>query len=115
MNKNDSLDDRADEGGEAPALHDSGEPGGAAAEAPGDAPDMMVVVGIGASAGGLSPLREFFDRIPAGSGLAFVVIQHISPHGQSLLPDLLRRHTEMQVRLAEEGMRARLSTAGTAG
>ncbi len=73
-------------------------------EAPESNP-ALVVVGIGASAGGLTPLGEFFDHMPAGSGLAFVVIQHLSPHGQSLLPDLLARRTAMQVRAAEEGTR----------
>ena len=76
--------------------------GGTAGHAAGD-DSRLVVVGIGASAGGLAPLSEFFDHVPAGSGLAFVVIQHLSPHGQSLLPDLLARHTAMEVRQAEEG------------
>jgi two-component system, chemotaxis family, CheB/CheR fusion protein len=74
------------------------------AQAPESRPALLVV-GIGASAGGLTPLGEFFDHMPAGSGLAFVVIQHLSPHGQSLLPDLLARHTAMEVRTAEEGLR----------
>jgi two-component system CheB/CheR fusion protein len=77
----------------------------AAQEKSPEANPVLVVVGIGASAGGLTPLTEFFGHMPAGSGLAFVVIQHLSPHGQSLLPDLLARHTTMEVRAAEEGMR----------
>ncbi|HSJ55198.1 MAG TPA: chemotaxis protein CheB, partial [Anaerolineae bacterium] len=70
----------------------------------GDSPGL-IVVGIGASAGGLTPLSEFFDHMPAGGGLSFVVIQHLSPHGQSLLPEILARHTAMEVRAAEEGAR----------
>ncbi|NLF11920.1 MAG: chemotaxis protein CheB [Anaerolineaceae bacterium] len=75
----------------------------AALEKSPEANPILVIVGIGASAGGLTPLTEFFVHMPAGKGLAFVVIQHLSPHGQSLLPDLLARHTTMEVRAAEEG------------
>jgi two-component system CheB/CheR fusion protein len=55
------------------------------------------VVGIGASAGGLRALREFFDRMPADSGLAFVIVTHLTPDQVSHLPDLLQTHTAMPV------------------
>ena len=42
-------------------------------------------VGIGASAGGLEALESFFSRMPADSGLAFVVIQHLSPEYKSMI------------------------------
>ncbi|MEM6404608.1 MAG: chemotaxis protein CheB, partial [Cyanobacteria bacterium P01_D01_bin.116] len=47
------------------------------------------VVGIGASAGGLRALEEFFANMPADSGAAFVVIQHLSPDFKSLMKELL--------------------------
>ncbi|HWF10445.1 MAG TPA: chemotaxis protein CheB, partial [Bryobacteraceae bacterium] len=48
------------------------------------------VVGIGASAGGLSALKTFFQHVPADSGLAFVVVVHLSPDHKSHLADLLQ-------------------------
>ena len=47
------------------------------------------VVGIGASAGGLNALEQFFDNMHPDSGMAFVVIQHLSPDFKSLMDDLL--------------------------
>jgi two-component system CheB/CheR fusion protein len=76
-------------------------PGG---EPEGDAVPLAIA-GIGASAGGLKPLCDLFDAMPADTGLAFVVVQHLSPQSPSMLPDLLGRHTTMDVRQAEEGMR----------
>lgn len=43
------------------------------------------IVGIGASAGGLEALREFFQSMPSNSGLSFVVIQHLSPDRKSVV------------------------------
>lgn len=63
------------------------------------------VVGIGASAGGLEPLEQFFGEMASNSGLAFVVIQHLSPTFKSLMDELLGRHTEMEIHRAKEGMR----------
>ncbi|MHB0878175.1 MAG: chemotaxis protein CheB [Anaerolineae bacterium] len=64
------------------------------------------VVGIGASAGGLAAFDAFFSGMPSGvdSGMAFVLVQHLSPDHQSLLPDLVRRYTRMPVSVAEDGM-----------
>ena len=62
------------------------------------------VVGIGASAGGLSALEKLFDSLPSDSGAAFVVIQHLSPDFKSLMKELLQRHTEMAVHRVTEGM-----------
>ncbi len=56
-----------------------------------------VVVGIGASAGGLEAIQEFFDNAEPDSGAAFVVVQHLSPDFKSLMDEILRRHTGMQV------------------
>src|ERR1700748_2549715 len=56
-----------------------------------------LVVGIGASAGGLAAFRSFFDNMPADTGMAFVLVQHLDPDHKSLLVELLRPHTAMQV------------------
>ena len=62
------------------------------------------VVGIGASAGGLEPLERLFSRLPSDTGMAFVVLQHLSPDFKSLMGELLARRTSMAVRLAEHEM-----------
>ena len=62
------------------------------------------VVGIGASAGGLDALERFFDALPRDTGMAFVVIQHLSPDFRSLMDELLARHTSLPITLFEDGM-----------
>ncbi|WP_437835845.1 chemotaxis protein CheB [Sorangium sp. So ce1153] len=62
------------------------------------------VVGIGASAGGLEALEHFFDSIPKESGMAFVVVQHLSPDFRSLMDEILGRRTELPIHLVENGM-----------
>ena len=62
------------------------------------------IVGIGASAGGLRALEEFFRNMPADSGAAFVVIQHLSPDFKSLMKELLERCTQMDVHRVEDDM-----------
>ena len=63
-----------------------------------------LIIGIGASAGGLEALQQFFDYMPPNSGLSFVVIQHLSPDYKSLMADILSKHTEMSVCQAEDGI-----------
>ena len=58
-----------------------------------DLPRPSHVVGIGASAGGLEALERFFRAMPVDSGMAFVVIQHLSPDFKSLMDELLERFT----------------------
>lgn len=55
------------------------------------------IAGIGASAGGLNALEQFFDNMPADSGMAFVVIQHLSPNFMSQMERLLAHDTEMPI------------------
>ena len=50
-----------------------------------------------APAGGLAALKDFFTRVPSDSGLAYVVIVHLSPEHESRLPDLLQQATTMPV------------------
>lgn len=64
------------------------------------------VVGIGASAGGLAAFEAFFSGMPADTdpGMAFVLVQHLAPDHKSILTDLIRRYTRMQVFEVEDGM-----------
>ncbi len=55
------------------------------------------IVGLGASAGGLEPLEQFLSSVPAPSGLAYVVVQHMDPTHKALLSELLQRVTSMPV------------------
>jgi two-component system CheB/CheR fusion protein len=55
------------------------------------------VVGIGASAGGIEALREFFAAVPDNLGLAYVVVVHLAPHHESELASILGRYTKMSV------------------
>lgn len=69
------------------------------------------VVGIGASAGGLEALEEFFQAIPVDSGVAFIVVTHLDPNHVSLLPDLLARKTAIRVEIAQDGTRIQANSA----
>jgi two-component system CheB/CheR fusion protein len=59
--------------------------------------DDFPIVGVGASAGGLEALEQFFGNMPADSGMAFVVIQHLDPTHKGIMPELLQRITQMKV------------------
>jgi two-component system, chemotaxis family, CheB/CheR fusion protein len=65
------------------------------------------IVGIGASAGGLEALQQLFDALPPDTGMAFVVVQHLSPDFRSLMDELISRHSEMPVVIAEDNMPVR--------
>ncbi|HXB95990.1 MAG TPA: chemotaxis protein CheB, partial [Puia sp.] len=60
------------------------------------------VVAIGASAGGLEAIHEFFDSMPEAPDISFIIIQHLSPDYKSLLVELVARHTDMKVFEAAE-------------
>ncbi|MBQ0932177.1 chemotaxis protein CheB [Ideonella alba] len=62
------------------------------------------VVAIGASAGGLEALQQFFAALRHPAGAAFVVIQHLAPDHKSLMAELLARHTALPVCTAQDGM-----------
>ncbi len=64
-------------------------------------------VGIGASAGGLEAIEQLFANMPPRTGMAFVVIQHLSPDYKSLMVDLVAKYTSMTVGHAEDGAVAR--------
>lgn len=62
------------------------------------------IVGIGASAGGLEALEQFFSGTPKDSGMAFVVIQHLDPTHVGIMPELLQRITDMKVNQVQDHM-----------
>jgi chemotaxis methyl-accepting protein methylase len=63
------------------------------------------IVGIGASAGGLEALDLFLQNVPIGSGIAFVIIQHLDPTHEGMLPELLQRATPMKVMQVRDRLR----------
>ncbi len=64
----------------------------------------LTVVGIGASAGGLDACRKLLDALPADNGMAFILVQHLDPHHESMMVELLASHTGMTVTQAAEGV-----------
>ena len=63
------------------------------------------IVGLGASAGGLEALEQFFENVPANCGMAFVVIQHLDPHRKGIMPELLQRVTQLRVTSVTDGLK----------
>lgn len=64
-----------------------------------------IVVGVGASAGGLEALTELLSHLPGDTGLAFVLIQHLDPTHESHLAELLSRASKMPVSEVKTGTR----------
>ncbi len=64
---------------------------------PGKTAGQFPVVGIGASAGGLDAFKKLLKAIPDNSGMAYVLVQHLDPSHDSLLPDLLQKVTKIPV------------------
>jgi two-component system CheB/CheR fusion protein len=62
------------------------------------------IVGIGGSAGGLKAYLALLDALPGNTKMAFVVIAHMSPTGESFLTKILSKATNMPVKQASEGM-----------
>lgn len=63
------------------------------------------VVGIGASAGGLNAIQELFNNLPDDTGMSFVIVQHLSPDFVSLMPELLSKHTKMEIFKAKDNLK----------
>lgn len=68
------------------------------------------VVGIGASAGGLEAFDKFFTAMPADSGCAFVLVQHLDPTHKSMLTELVQRYTTMNVVEIQDGINVKPNT-----
>lgn len=66
--------------------------------------DEIYIVGVGASAGGLEALELMFQMMPDDTGMAFVIVQHLSPDFKSLMDELLARHTKMRINRVVDGM-----------
>lgn len=66
--------------------------------------DAQFVVGIGASAGGLEALQQFFVNLPSNSNITYVIVQHLSPDYKSLMAEILGKYTTMKVVQAEHLM-----------
>src|SRR5438105_13391733 len=72
-----------------------------------DPQQPTAVVGLGASAGGIAPLQEFFSGMDPESGLSFVVVMHLSPEHESQLPSVLQQKTRMPVKQVKESVKVR--------
>ncbi len=68
---------------------------------------VFPIVGIGASAGGLEALDQFLRNVPADSGMAFVIVQHLDPMRRGVMPELLQRVTRMKVVQVKDRTRVR--------
>jgi two-component system CheB/CheR fusion protein len=66
-------------------------------------PADFPIVAIGASAGGLDACTRLIDSLPAVTGMAFILVQHLDPNHESLMADLLAGHTAMTVQQAADG------------
>jgi two-component system CheB/CheR fusion protein len=64
----------------------------------------FLIVGIGASAGGLEALEIFFSHVPEESNAAFIVIQHLDPTHKSIMGSLLKKYTKMEIAEIEDGV-----------
>ena len=67
--------------------------------------DMLPVVALGGSAGSIPALRVFLEKTQPGTGLAYVVILHLAPEHESMLPELLQRHSSLPVCSAADGQK----------
>ena len=67
-------------------------------------------IGIGASAGGLEALLDFFSNMPGDTGAAFIVVQHLSPDFKSFMPELLSKNTSMPIYHAADGHKVEKNT-----
>lgn len=73
--------------------------------------DDFFVVGIGASAGGLSAFESFFSTMPTDSNInmAFVLVQHLDPNHKSILSELIQQYTSMKVYEVQDGMQIKVN------
>jgi len=69
-----------------------------------DNDQLFPIVAIGASAGGLEAISTFLENVPPDLGMAYVIIQHLSPTHESILPEILERKTSMKVYQVTNGI-----------
>lgn len=65
-------------------------------------PPPKLIIGVGSSAGGLEALKALFSRAQPSAGLCWIVVQHLDPSHESLMVELLSRHTELPVQFADD-------------
>jgi two-component system CheB/CheR fusion protein len=70
-----------------------------------DEESTFPIVGIGASAGGLEAIEKFFSNMPSDSDIAFVIVMHFDPAAKSVMADILKGYTKMEVFQVEDGMK----------
>jgi len=94
------------EGSAMGALDGRAEQSGTEIDSPQEVEAYFPVVAIGASAGGLGAFEAFFSGMQADKNpdMAFVLVQHLAPDHKSILTDLIRRYTRMQVFEVEDGV-----------
>ena len=73
-------------------------------KAPGKVAESFPVAAIGASAGGLDAIERLLKSLPVNLGIAYVIIQHLAPNHESILPELLAKKTDMPVRQVDNNM-----------
>ena len=66
------------------------------------------IIAIGASAGGMEEINSFFENTPL-DGVAYVIIQHLSPDFKSRMVDVLARHSKLAVQEAGQGMKIKIN------
>jgi two-component system, chemotaxis family, CheB/CheR fusion protein len=69
--------------------------------------ELFPVVGVGASAGGLEAFEQLFSTVPLDIGMAFILVPHLDPSHASMMTELLKRVTKLEVKEAEDGMTVR--------
>lgn len=84
-------------------MNEKGNDGGAQRGEPTRDGAAPLIVGVGASAGGLEALQKLLDSAPRSGGVSYVVVQHLDPTRPSLLVELLARRTSLPVREAQNG------------
>ena len=63
-----------------------------------------IAVGIGASAGGLDAIKKLFENLPQNTEVTFIVIQHLDPNQESMLPEILTRYTKIPIERIRDGL-----------
>ena len=63
----------------------------------------LTIIGIGSSAGGLEAIRELVATLPTSLNVAYVIVQHMSPHHKSLMTELVARQTSLKVEDVKDG------------
>jgi two-component system CheB/CheR fusion protein len=72
--------------------------------------ESILIIGIGASAGGLEAIEKFFTYIPTNINAAFVVITHLDPNYISIMPDLIKKYTDITVLPINDGIKIQPNT-----